>query len=351
VLSADLPYLSIVLASRNDGYAGGMLRRLEVCVNALVTQVERFALRCELIVVDWNPPARTELRKTVAWPTGLRHCLVRVITVPRHVHRRLPLAKRLPMLVHRARNVGARRAHGAFILPLSPDILFSDELVEWLARRELDPTALYRIARHDVPEHALDIQPHEARLRYCRDHVLQVYDHARSYRVPGLPALFTNAAGDFTLLSYDMYCQLHGLPEEREFHSMHFDSVFCFMAHAAGAREVVLSEPCRMYHVDHGLPSWRPQKSWLERMAERLPVNAKRARRLAKLARRIAPRRSRIDRSGVPHLDLSTPAGRAQYEGLIQALSRDRRRYNNADWGLRPYAFEEHVFGGGGADG
>jgi hypothetical protein len=58
---------------------------------------------------------------------------------------------------------------------------------------------------------------------------------ARSYRIDGLLHLFTNGSGDFTLLSRDLYFRPHGIPEEREFHSMHFHSIFCFMAHAAGA--------------------------------------------------------------------------------------------------------------------
>ena len=345
--TSDRPYLSFVIASRNDGYAGGMLRRLQVCIGALVAQMERFNVPSELILVDWNPPRGRDLWSALSWPSVVRRCTIRVITVPHRLHATFPFANRLPILIHRARNVGVRRARGEFILPTSADILLSDELAEWFSRRELDPNGMYRLARHDVPEQALQYNSHEKRLIYCRKHVRQVHERARSHPVAGVPHLFTNAAGDFTLLSRDMYFKLHGIPEEREFHSMHFDSVFCFMAHAAGARETEIVDPLRIYHVDHGAPSWRPSAGWLERAAARLPIRRRLSRRLIKLARRIAPRKSAMDRRGVPHLDCSTSAGQAQYEALIRSLILEPGafRYNDADWGLGRYSLDERVRG------
>ena len=274
------PYLSVVIASRNDDYAGGMLGRLQVSLNAFIEQMEPSSV--------------------------LRRCTVRVITVPPQIHATFPFADRLPILIHRARNVGIRRTRGEFILPTSSDILFSNELVQWFARRELDPGCIYRIVRRDVPEKALQFESTDKRLRYCRNHVQQVHKRDASYHIPGLPHLFTNGAGDFTLMSRDMYFRLHGIPEEREFHSMHFDGILCFMAHAAGAREVELGAPMRIYHVDHGAPSWRSETSWLEQAASRVPIHGL-ATRLAPIARRIAPPTSALDRRGVPYLDCSTP--------------------------------------------
>jgi hypothetical protein len=343
--ASDQPYLSVVIAARNDGYAGGMLRRLQVCIDAFLTQAERFDIPSELILVDWNPPPGNDLWRAVSWSHVGQRCGVRVITVPDTVHQRCRFSDRLPILIHCARNVGVRRARGEFVLPTSADILLSDELAAWIGERKLDPWGMYRLARHDVPEDTLTYDSHDERLTYCRSHVMQVHTRERSYAVSGLPRLFTNAAGDFTLLSREMYFRLHGIPEEREFHSMHFDSVMCFMAHAAGAKEIEIADPLRIYHVDHGAASWRKSPGWLERVARRVPGGGKRVKRLIKLARRITPPTSVLDRRGVPHLDCSTPAGRAQYEALIRklALEPDAFRYNAADWGLAQYELEERV--------
>ena len=341
------PYLSVVIASRNDDYAGGMLGRLQVSLNAFIEQMERFDLPSELLLVDWNAPAGKELWDAIRWPSSvLRRCTVRVITVPPQIHATFPFADRLPILIHRARNVGIRRTRGEFILPTSSDILFSNELVQWFARRELDPGCIYRIVRRDVPERALQFESTDKRLRYCRNHVQQVHKRDASYHIPGLPHLFTNGAGDFTLMSRDMYFRLHGIPEEREFHSMHFDGILCFMAHAAGAREVELGAPMRIYHVDHGAPSWRSETSWLEQAASRVPIHGL-ATRLAPIARRIAPPTSALDRRGVPYLDCSTREGQARYEQLIRGLveTPGAFRYNDADWGLAQHTLNERVLG------
>jgi hypothetical protein len=309
--------------------------------------MERFGLPSELLLVDWNPPAGKELWQAIHWPSTLRSCTVRVLTVPSQLHQTLPFADQLPILIHRARNVGIRRARGEFILPTSADILLSNELVEWFGRRELDPACMYRVVRRDVPEKALQYTSITKRLRFCRNHVQQVHKRDPSYRVEGLPHLFTNAAGDFTLMSRDMYFRVNGIPEEREFHSMHFDGILCFMAHAAGAREVELGAPHRIYHVDHGAPSWHAELSWLERVVSRLPVRSLSAS-LTPVARRILPPTSDIDRRGVPRLDCSTRAGQARYEKLIRTLVQgpEAFRYNGADWGLAQHMLEERVVGG-----
>lgn len=82
--------------------------------------------------------------------------------------------------------------------------------------------------------------------------------------------LHTNACGDFTLLSRDRWLDLRGYPEFDLF-SMNLDSVFCYAAHHGGAPEQILSEPMRIYHIEHGTGSgWTPegQTKLFQRIAE-----------------------------------------------------------------------------------
>jgi hypothetical protein len=337
------PYLSFVIAARNDDYAGGMLRRLQVCIDTFLHQAETFELPSELILVDWNSPPDEGLASAVRWPRSTRWCSVRVITVPPAVHATQRFSDRLPILIHRARNVGIRRARGQFVLPTSADILCSDELIDMIAASHLEACALYRIARHDVPLAALDIADYDARLQFCRDHVQVVHERRGSYCVAGAPALFTNAAGDFTLLSRELYCRLRGVPEEREYHSMHWDSIFCFMAYAACGKEIIFTDPCRIYHVDHGTPSWRARPRLVERVAARLPIGTRRAKRLAKRVRAQWPPRSSMDERGVPYLNLKKPADRAEFESRVRRIvgARGSFVYNDADWGLGDHDLPE----------
>jgi len=71
--------------------------------------------------------------------------------------------------------------------------------------------------------------------------------------------LHTNACGDFTLMARERWFDLRGYPEW-DMYSFHIDSVLCYAAHHGGAREVVLKEPLRIYHIEHGHGSgWTPE--------------------------------------------------------------------------------------------
>ena len=123
------PYLSIVIVSRNDAYGGG-LPVLQVCLNSLLTQIEHNQLVSELILVEWNPPPDSRsLMEVLSWQNRTDFCTVRVIQVPAGVHKQFKFGDKLPVLIHRARNVGIRRARGTFVLPIPTDILFSEELM------------------------------------------------------------------------------------------------------------------------------------------------------------------------------------------------------------------------------
>ena len=79
--------------------------------------------------------------------------------------------------------------------------------------------------------------------------------------------LHTNACGDFTLIAREHWFDLRGYPE-MDLYSMNLDSLFCFAAHYGGAREEMLSDPMRIYHIEHG-SGWTPegQAKLFERLA------------------------------------------------------------------------------------
>jgi hypothetical protein len=79
---------------------------------------------------------------------------------------------------------------------------------------------------------------------------------------PGMSApgfVHTNACGDFTLMARDHWFDLRGYPEFDMF-SMNLDSMLCIAAHHGGAREEMLDDPMRIYHIEHGSGSgWTPE--------------------------------------------------------------------------------------------
>ena len=69
--------------------------------------------------------------------------------------------------------------------------------------------------------------------------------------------LHTNGCGDFTMLAKERWLDLRGYAEMDLF-AMNLDSLFCYAAHHGGAREEVLEDPMRVYHIEHGA-GWTPE--------------------------------------------------------------------------------------------
>jgi hypothetical protein len=129
--------------------------------------------------------------------------------------------------------------------------------------------------------------------------------------------LHTNACGDFTLMAREHWFDLRGYPEFDLF-SMNIDSVFCFTAHHGGAREEMLEEPMRIYHIEHGSGSgWTPEGQ-------------------ARLFERIAAK-------GLSFLD--------NEEILIWAAQMNRLNspmiFNHDNWGMEGIELKETVIGPG----
>ena len=132
-----------------------------------------------------------------------------------------------------------------------------------------------------------------------------------------LPAdrLHTLACGDFTLMHRDHWFDLRGYPEWEIF-SMNLDGFLCHAAHYGGARETMLGEPMRIYHIEHG-HGFAPERS--DQMYRRLAAK------------------------GIPWL------GQKQ---LLEYIERMRNRGplvpNGEGWGLAQAALPERTAGGGG---
>lgn len=197
---SDQPYLSVIATARNDDHGANLLRRLQTFVNALFGQAERHEVCLELVLVEWNPPPeKPPLAEALRWPQNSAFCRTRIITVPPEVHGRFRHSATLPLYQMIAKNVGIRRAAGEFILATNIDILFSTELMEFLAARRLEPGRMYRVNRHDadagVPVDGTIVE----RLAYCREHVLRVHEREGSRAPAGngadTPDIATRASG------------------------------------------------------------------------------------------------------------------------------------------------------------
>ena len=227
------PYLSIVMASRNDNHGGDLNERTQNCISSLSEQAGRFGLSVEIVMVEWNPPKDRPELKTVIDGCGLN---IRYIIVPHEIHSRYGQHKRFPLYQMIAKNAGIRRARGQFVLATNVDILFSDEIIEYLSRHDLHKGLLYRAYRYDSKPGAKTVD--EAKNSLIRINL--------SYK----DELCTNACGDFQLMHKDDWFDLRGY-YEKDLFSIHLDSLLEYHAVCNGIQEIVLKPPKVVYHVEH----------------------------------------------------------------------------------------------------
>jgi hypothetical protein len=82
-----------------------------------------------------------------------------------------------------AKNAGIRRARGEFILATNIDILFSDELMQFISGRNLGPGKMYRIDRHDVMSGVPMNASVDEQLAYCGSHLIRVNAREGTFRL------------------------------------------------------------------------------------------------------------------------------------------------------------------------
>ncbi len=269
------PRLSIVVTCRNDDHGAGLLRRMQLFVSCLTALCQEYRFPAELVVVEWNPPTdRPPLSEVLAWDTA-GPLVFRFIEVPNEIHNRFRNSDTIGLFQMIAKNVGIRRARAPFILSTNIDLLFSKELIEFMAAGNLDRDTMYRIDRLDVPAEVPESTVEE-QLQWCSTNVIRRHTAQGSidYRAGGLeqdgwrnklrqaaanilpgttPTLVahTNGSGDFTLLHRDGWERARGYLELPLF-CLHLDGILCIMAVGLGFRQVVFEDPLRVYHIDHG---------------------------------------------------------------------------------------------------
>jgi hypothetical protein len=346
----EAPYLTLVAASRNDDHGGNTLYRTQIFVDSFLEQCERHRIGAELILVEWNPPGdRAPLAEVIRWDHQNAWVDCRVITVPHERHVLIRFGRVLPLFQMIAKNVGIRRARGEFILATNIDILFSEELMARIARKDLRADRLYRCDRFDVDSTISKEVSLDEKLRFAwgnlirRNHRLAPLAAPQIEGAPldvvmntalasgyfeletenGLSALIAkpsiplqclhlNACGDFTLLHRDAWAKIGGYAEFEMF-SLHLDSLGVVAAHLSGFRETWLPPPAVCFHIEHAIGS-------------------------GYTAENEVPLFERIERQGIGWFDFQV------IESFFEEMREKRMLELNTDaWGLRDIPLDETV--------
>lgn len=166
-------------------------------------------LGCEIILVEWNPPAD---RPTFA--EMIRHRGIHLITVASEIHGWQHGAELMPMYEYRAKNVGIRRATGDWVLVINSDIELTTAMRETL-KGEFEPDTVYGAKRHDIHLGT----------------IVQVVD----------------GPGDFVLMTRKNWSRLRGYLDLVSY--THIDSLLWWTAECFGMRKKMLDE--YVIHQEH----------------------------------------------------------------------------------------------------
>ena len=264
------PYISFVVVGRNDDYWHNFLYRMQRFVDSLVYLCEKHELPSELIIVEWNPPEDKERLYKALRFANRKFLKIRFIEVPKSVHDKVKGQRKSPLLEFYGKNMAMRRAKGKFVLITNPDIIFSDDIIKYLAKQELKENIYYRADRYDlfvdIPE---EIKTSEVE-KFCEDNWTFCWStywgrYHRGIRVlSDLPRLTARtlmkytkghsylryhggAQGDFALITKESWARFRGFPE------IDFLGETSVATIVTGNKLKALKE--RTYHQSHGNPT------------------------------------------------------------------------------------------------
>ena len=237
------PYLSIVLTGRNDGYGSDFVGRFVRTVAFNHAQLTSRQVPHEFIVVEWAPPVDRPLLTDLLFERqpGVDPAAVRTITTDAQYQDAFSLNPRLAYLEYVAKNVGIRRAAGAYVLASNCDIYLGRTVLDAIGVRALEPAVIYRAARYDL-KLGLD----EA---HCGFDALEDETNLATPPKAIRPPLYGPGTGDFVLADRDTWLTLRGFNEVYRAARVGLDRNFIVKARSSGVPIRDIGGP--VYHVNH----------------------------------------------------------------------------------------------------
>jgi hypothetical protein len=158
-------YVSFVMASRVDDLRGDSVGRVQNSVQFLQRLCYQHNVRGEIIIVEWNPFEGQQKLSDALRPAvnSSSPVPIRIITVSRELHATVEAGTGQTFFEFLAKNVGARRARGDFILITNGDVILNDDVLRALSLEMLDADAYFRVPRVELGTAFDPSEPFESR--------------------------------------------------------------------------------------------------------------------------------------------------------------------------------------------
>ena len=224
-----IPYLSVILVTNQNN---GNRRQTFNFYETFLKTARDANLNYELVVIQYNPKISTGYHETnffledphsdkdlpfsqlFPWTRLLSEACIRIVTVPDL----LTGERNVYALENAAKNIGARRAYGKFLLFTNPDVIFPTALIHQISKQQLLPDTIYL-----TPGHVHLFQGHspDNLLLECSNTSLQLVSRPMNHDT-NLNNLMNNSGsvispdqvyGDFSIYSKHVYHQSGGYVE------------------------------------------------------------------------------------------------------------------------------------------
>lgn len=298
-MEAFNPYLSIIVACRNDSHRTDMKTLLHKVIQQWSSLCQKYHLAAEYLVVEWNPPTENPSIKEILLDAPVNEYFkIRIITVSEKIHNKIDPQNILPLHQMIAKNTGIRRAKGKFLLCTNMDVFPDSLLIKEIANKKLRPGYYYRANRCDIPDKIFSVPEPDNEI-FARQHIirrmgmnsrwpgLKVYKKqyvVYRYEVfkPFYPILLIikrlllgkdkfkiatidkEACGDFTLMNKEDWIKVSGYIEHPVY-PLHIDTLALVRARFLGIKQHIFSKEHCVYHIDH-------KGSWTEETAHTLQI-------------------------------------------------------------------------------
>ena len=249
------PYISFIVCCRNDNYAGNFTDKLQLSLNFLAYQCDKYDLNAEVILVEWNPPEKNlPIEKILDFSKCSYAFDLKIIRVPNHIHNLYKNADKIAINVPLSFNVGIRRARGKFVVLRAGDVFYSNEIIEYIAKEQLEENKVYRCSRYDVN---MDVEVLK-KMEYRKIIDSMVHNEHNCMHgpliLPTYPPVLnvhTNASGDFLLSSIKVWNKVRGLRETKDAISMDHDGLALNAMVSKGFDEIILPAGHAVYKLSH----------------------------------------------------------------------------------------------------
>jgi len=226
--------LTISVSGRNDDYGQDFRGRFfrTALHNALLLSMAG-GIDFEYVLAEWNPlPDRPTLSEEFVSivPNA------RSIIIPAAIHEAYTLNPEMPFHEMPAKNAALRRAKGDVIIVTNADIMFSEALVDRIARGGWHDRCLYRA-------HRIDVKP-----ELDWDGIQDPANQLPSGEGRLCPPYYLGAGGDFCLARRSLWHSLRGFNERVRFSTRAKDWQFFLSAAAEGVDVKFIGD---VYHLDH----------------------------------------------------------------------------------------------------